>query len=333
VSKRIGDLLEDVVAKLPFKEGWTIQKRQKLPVLESRIQRHREIDILYTREVGGNQIRFAVSCKNEKEKVGIQHIGDFLMALKEVGIAPDQALVVSVKGFTRDAKDCACTHRLQICTYSGLNKKRNAEQIGEAFFRKTFYLINDFVLNVFHYVEAEPSDENSHIKLEISDPEDLKGQLLLFNVWKRWIGGQIPMQLGSHRLHFMPTDSNSSWRAIAYVDIEGYYFDKKGTFTHGILHDNEAKNVVAARFDAKFDEVTSMVTLRKLESQQEFDSLVSSGKLRISSRVRVPRILTQAFGFFPPTIAEAERAKNRFESGQPIFDDTNTININDAWAD
>jgi hypothetical protein len=330
VNKKKGDLLENVVAKLPFKTGWVVEKRKKLPVLNSRIKRSREIDVLYSMEVGGNRIRYAVSCKNEKDPVGVKDIGDFLTALNEVGIPPANALFVSVKGFTKDAKDCAYTNSLQICTYSGLNRTRDAEQIAPAFFRQTYYLINAFTLNVLPYVPGSASDEPSHIKLDIADSEEVK-QRLLHEVWKRWIGGKVPMKIGEQILHFKPKDSAPTWHAIADLKIEAHYFVKSGTFTHGLLQDQETTEMVAGRFDATFEETGESIELRKLESEQEFNGKAATGQLHISSKVRVPRILTHDFGFFPPTVEEAERAKFNFESGLPFFDSTKPVKISDAW--
>lgn len=329
-NKTKGDLLENVVAKLPFKTGWLVKKRQRLPVLKSRIARSREIDVLYSIEVGGNRIRYAVSCKNEKGKVGVKEIGDFLTALNEVGIRPTNALFVSVKGFTKDAKDCSFTNGLQICTYSGLNRNRDAQQIATAFFRQTYYLINDFTLNVFSFVPGCASDESSHIKLDIADSEDVK-ERLLHEVWKLWIGGKLPTKIGEQILHFKPKDSLHTWHAIADLKIEGYCFVKTGAFTHGVLQDHETSEMVAGRFDAKFEEISESIELRKLESEQDFGIKAATGQLHISSKVRVPRILTHGVGFFPLTVEEAERAKFNFESGSPIFDSTRPVNIDDAW--
>ncbi|NOJ44712.1 hypothetical protein [Bradyrhizobium archetypum] len=50
-AKRKGDLLEDLVAIMHEVPGVFVEKRKKLPVLNSKTRRRREIDVLITSDV------------------------------------------------------------------------------------------------------------------------------------------------------------------------------------------------------------------------------------------------------------------------------------------
>lgn len=64
-AKRKGDLLEDLVAMMHEMPEVVVEKRKKLPVLNSKAGRRREIDVLITSNVAGYPVRLGLGCKNE----------------------------------------------------------------------------------------------------------------------------------------------------------------------------------------------------------------------------------------------------------------------------
>jgi hypothetical protein len=58
----------DLVAMMHEVPGVVVEKRTKLPVLQSKTGRRREIDVLITSNVAGYPVRFGIGCKNEGKK-------------------------------------------------------------------------------------------------------------------------------------------------------------------------------------------------------------------------------------------------------------------------
>jgi hypothetical protein len=79
-TRKLGDVLEDIVALLHNVPAGSIQTRVKVPALRpgSDGERTREIDVLISQDVAGYPIRIAFECKNEQDKVGIERIDAFV---------------------------------------------------------------------------------------------------------------------------------------------------------------------------------------------------------------------------------------------------------------
>jgi hypothetical protein len=93
---RKGRLVESVVALLHNIPGITVKRNVKLPPLHGDQSRTREIDVLLSSDVAGYPVRIAFSCKNERKKIRVGTIGEFIDQLNEVGIPPQQGIIVSV---------------------------------------------------------------------------------------------------------------------------------------------------------------------------------------------------------------------------------------------
>jgi len=57
--------------------------------------RKREIDVLLSSQVAGHPVRVAIECKNEKEPIGVQKVGEFIDRLLDVGIPTQLGIYVS----------------------------------------------------------------------------------------------------------------------------------------------------------------------------------------------------------------------------------------------
>ncbi len=133
-NNRKGRLLEEVVAMLYENEGYEIKRNAKLPPVSADEKRkHREIDVLLTKYVLGEPNYIVIQCKNEKCRIGIERIDEFIGFLRDVGISAQQGIFICVNGFTKDALMRAEEVGIKTFTLKGLTTDRLAKAVETAF--------------------------------------------------------------------------------------------------------------------------------------------------------------------------------------------------------
>jgi hypothetical protein len=103
-SKQKGELVERIVAMMH--EGdprVTVRRDVRLPAKHGG-KRSRQIDVLLEGDFAGYPTMFAVECKNFKRPVDVGDIGRFRDLLEDVGLYPNQGILVSASGIGSGAK-------------------------------------------------------------------------------------------------------------------------------------------------------------------------------------------------------------------------------------
>ena len=83
-NKQKGKLLERVVAALYKSPGIKIETNVQYPTTDG--ERTREIDILLTANLEGLPVEYAFQCKNEAKPLDVNKLGEFVGALKDIGV-------------------------------------------------------------------------------------------------------------------------------------------------------------------------------------------------------------------------------------------------------
>jgi hypothetical protein len=330
-AKAKGDILEDLVALMHKVPGVIVEKRVKLPVLRARRKRRREIDVLITSNVAGYEVRLAIGCKNEVKALGMNAIDNFVGILTEVGIPLQYGILVSAKGYTRDALDAASQHGIRTLVYEGLSADRLSLEISAALNSIVYLLVTQSNLSIFPYVETSGGDDSRFITATLDSKDEPSVTQVMTSLWELWVSQQIPASIGNHTVCLKPKDPESKWCVIGDVTVTGLIASLPGTFSRGILKDAVAGTIERVQISAKFDEIKGPLTLTPVSSEKDLDEVITKEKLTIVTRVRVPRIVSNA-GYWPLTVQALRKAKTLFDAGKPIaFEHIESSNIADAW--
>jgi hypothetical protein len=332
-AKRKGDILEDLIAMMHEVPGVVVEKRKKLPVLLTTTgrRRHREIDVLITSDVLGYPVRFGIGCKNEAKPLDTAAVDSFVRSLQDVGIPVQQGILVSTKGFTRDAQDAAKDHGIRTLIFEGLNADRLGQEISAAIQSMVFLLITQTNLNLFPYVEGKNEDDPRFVNavLDIMD-EPSAPQLFTCLSWL-WMHGAIPATIGEHTVNIRPKSADATWQVMADVTVTGLIASVPGTFSHSILKNTDAGEIERLRVSAKFAEIKGPLTLEPVDSEEALSAQVHKEPMSLVTRIRVPRMVTSV-GYWPPNEEAVQKVKALFDAGKPVtFEDIESSNIADAW--
>jgi len=97
-----GDIVEQIIASMHEMPGVTVERNVFLPTQDGS-GRTGEIDVLLSSQVAGYTVRVAIECKNEKHRVGVSEVNEFIGKLHDVGIPTQQGILVSASGYTTGA--------------------------------------------------------------------------------------------------------------------------------------------------------------------------------------------------------------------------------------
>jgi hypothetical protein len=93
-STERGRVVERVVAMLHEGSGAEVRRDVRLPAKNDGA-RHRQIDVLLLGETAGYQTVVAIECKNFKRPINVRDVGSFKDLLEDVGLSPQQGILVS----------------------------------------------------------------------------------------------------------------------------------------------------------------------------------------------------------------------------------------------
>jgi hypothetical protein len=330
-AKRKGDILEDLVAMMHEMPGVVVEKRKKLPVLNSKTKRRREIDVLITANVAGYPVRFGFGCKNEAKALGTAAVDGLIRILEEVGIPVQQGILVSANGYTTDAQDAAKSRGIRTLVFEGLSADRLKQEISAATQSMVFLLITQTSFSVFPYVEGGFDDNPQFINAALDLTDEPSGlQLLSCMAWL-WMKGAIPSIIGEHIISLKPEREEAMWHVMATTTVTGLIASIPGTFSQSVLRNVEAGQVERLHIAAKFDEIKGPLTLEPVTSEEALSAIAHKELMSLVTRVRVPRLVTD-FGYWPPSEEAMQKAKALFDVGKPVtFEDIETSNLTDAW--
>jgi hypothetical protein len=330
-AKRKGDILEDLVAMMHEVPGVVVEKRKKLPVLRSKTGRRREIDVLITSNVAGYPVRFGIGCKNETKPLDTAAVDNFVRILKETGIPVQQGILVSAKGYTKDARDAAKLCGIRTLVFEGLSADRLGQEINAALQSIVFLLVTQTNLSMLPHVEESFRDiPNS--ACAVLDSEDEPPLTQIFSCLSQlWISGAFPATIGDHVFNIQPKRAEATWHAIGAVTVTGLIASVPGTFSHSVLKNAEEGAIEKIKVSAKFEKIKGSLELEPVSSEEALSAMVHKEPVLLVTRIRVPRIVTSV-GYWPPSEEAIQKAKALFDAGKPVtFEDIESSNLADAW--
>ena len=330
-AKRKGDILEDLVAMMHKVPGVVVEKRKKLPVLLSKTGRRREIDVLITSDVVGYPVRFGIGCKNEAKLLDTAAVDSFVRILKEVSIPVQQGILVSAKGYTRDAQDAAKLCGIRTLVFEGLNADRLGQEISAAIQSMVFLLITQTNLSLFPYVGGKIEDDPQFVNAVLDTMDEPSAPQLFTCLSWLWMHGAIPATIGEHTVNIKPKNADATWHVVGDVTVTGLIASVPGTFSRSILKNTDAGEIERLRVSAKFAEIKGPLTLEPVNSEEALSAMVHKEPMSLVTRIRVPRMVTSV-GYWPPNEEAVQKAKALFDAGKPVtFEDIESSNLADAW--
>jgi hypothetical protein len=330
-AKRKGDILEDLVAMMHEVPGVVVERRKRLPVLGSTRGRRREIDVLITSNVAGYPVRLGIGCKNEAKPLDTAAVDNFVRILEETGIPVQQGILVSAKGYTKDAQEAAKLSGIRTLVFEGLSADRLGEEINAALQSTVFLLITQMNLNLLPYVD-ESLDGGPPFVNAVLDLKDEPSAPQLFTcLWQLWMSGAISATIGDHFVNLKPKSAEATWHVIGAVTVTGLIASVPGTFSHSILKNAEARGIERLRVSAKFEGIKGPLKLEPVNSEEALSAMVHKEPMSLVTRVRVPRIVTSV-GYWPPSEEAMQKAKALFDTGKTVtFEDIESSNLAAAW--
>ncbi len=330
-NNKKGSLLEDLVTDLYRTPGFKVETRIKLPIINSPKRHTREIDVLVSSTNTAFPARVAISCKNEKSKIDISHVGDFKFALEQVGIPVDQGIFVSAKGFTSVAQESANRLGMSTLFYDGLSSNRLQEEVYRAFQSVLYVLASITQINDFPYVEGPGLAPQKSVLLTIDREHPPSALDLVDCLFQNWKAEQIPTEIGEHIAYFRPVQSEHTWAAILEFQCVGLVQEFDGSLTNKILIDTMTGVAQKAKLEVKFDAQTTLGSLRQIADEDLILRPLPDVRLQIHSRVIVPRIVSNS-RFYPLTVSETEELLElSTSSNQKDTKNPSVIYLADAW--
>jgi restriction endonuclease len=335
-AKKKGNLLEDVVALMHEAPGYMVETRKTLPITSYPSESKREFDVVITTTVAGCAVRIAISCKNEKAKVGTKTVSDFIDALGQVGISTNQSIIVSVAGFTKDALESAAARNIRCLVFSGLTEDRLNQAINEAL-QSTLYLyqshavITKFDKNHFEVMGAIGDLSQLGVIYEIDLPAPPPLPTISNIIWDAWSKQAIPHAIGMHSVVIHQKADEPQWMIFASTIVIGLVASTLGTYNQSILADAQTGALEKMRVHADFDTPPVKQTLVRFETEEELEEFFGKDKLTLVQTVSVPRIGSD-FGFWPPDKEIADEIVAKIKRGEIVNpSDYASTNILDAW--
>lgn len=335
-AKRKGNLLEDIVALMHEAPGFKVETRKKLPVTAYESDDKREFDVLISTNVAGCVVRIAISCKNEKGKVGTKTVSDFADALGQVGIPTRQGIMVSVAGFTKDALESATARNIRCLVFAGLTEDRLDQAINEALQSTVYLFLDHSVISLFdenRCGEIGGVGDFSHFEIiyEIDHPAPVPIPTVMNIVWDAWSKERIPHRIGMHSVVISHKAEEPRWMMFASTFVVGLVASTPGSYRKSILTDAATGAMEKLRVHVDFDMPPPKQTLMKFESEEQLRGFLGSDKLTLVHTVSVPRIGSK-FGFWPPTKKVADEIVSKIKRGETVNpSDYASTNIQDAW--
>ena len=185
--------MEQIVAELHVSDDVTVKTNVFLPIPGS--SRRREIDILIQGHLAGYPVRIAMECKNYPDKIGEKQVDQFLGALIDVGIPPSMGIMVSARGFTKDARERAAKADIRLLLLTGLSDDRLSSALHEA----SQSVVYQYAAVTGFSITTDVAKTDDSFQLFTYQSSDGKLQAMLPDiVWSSWHAGQIPREPGSY---------------------------------------------------------------------------------------------------------------------------------------
>jgi len=310
-----GNLLEDIVASFHNDENLRVETRVKI--------KKREIDVLITTNpLGYDDIKIPIECKNQVNKVGSSQIDSFIGKLHGIGLATQNAIFVSVNGYTSGAKESAKKAGIKLLTVQGLTKDRLAKSIYKAI-QSVIYILP--IYQGYKVISSIENASNNEHLIFYDKNKKYKGTLADI-IYDNWKADEVPLSLGAYKVRIEVPDGwfnlyNNELHMCFPTTVElmfvGYVFSYYGNASRLLLIDDETQEVKKDNINLAFENCEKC-TIKSFESEDELKVFLNnrneSYKLDIS-RVKLPKVRMQDL-FYP-------LSKKVYNEFQTFYNNTN----------
>lgn len=278
--------------------GIKIETNVQYPTTDG--ERTREIDILLTVNLEGLRVEYAFQCKNEAKPLDVNKLGEFVGALKDIGVPTKYGIFVSVNGFTSGAIAYAKKFGIQTLVLKGLSRDRLRSEISSAI-QHNIYLVprveeftvqNEAGAAEYDWQFFIFTDENKQMVGTVTD--------LIFNKWRN---NEIPDQIGEHTfemeipqgwLQFYKGEKIEPQKITARITILAAVITIDGSAENFHLFNAETRKMEKFNAQVKFRQFQKgeVVPLQVFAAEQELsDFIEKSGNIRLTVKTKLLRII------------------------------------------
>ncbi|CAN5388141.1 restriction endonuclease [soil metagenome] len=302
-----GNIIERIVGELH--EDPSVRVQSKVFRQSVRDPKHRrEIDVLVTGWVLGQERHIAFECKNYGKRVGPGRIGEFADRLRQVGIPPQHGIfVVSREGYTEGARSNAADHGIRLFLLDGLSEDRLSTEVFDAFQSVTY-----LALSITQITVSTETDFGQLSAMETHFFKDHSGRVcgtIMDLIWADWRDNRIPASIGTHKVTVKVPEGwkwiirgmEVTFTVTSDVEVRAYVITHKGSAERIRLVDATTGDVEKVRVHANFDLAPGTYPLAVARTEQELIEILSRPAVaRIDhARIRLPRILYDFY--WPPS--------------------------------
>lgn len=235
-----GRLFETIVASMYDKPDVKVEQNVYLDARcrGNKKRRKREIDILITGWIAGQQIRIAVECKNWSKKIESPDIDGFIGKLSDVGIPI--GIYVSASGYTLDAIEYAKEKGISTLILKDATRDAVTESIKNAA-KSLIYLL--LIVRSIEFVNEYDKPMDGYAAI-LYDFENSKCTTIPDIIWREWLANRIPSELGTYHIEFKIPNKYTQFfnnkiikliSASAEVQVVGLVFTEYGNFREHLL--------------------------------------------------------------------------------------------------
>lgn len=325
-AKQKGSIVEEIVAMMHRQPGVEVKRNVRLPA-KNYARRHREIDVLLLGSFAGYPTILAIECKNFKRRINVRDIGEFKDRLDDVGLAPQQGILISVSKIGAGALSRARELGIKAFQLRGLTADRLSAAIHEA---GQFVI---FVVPAMSHLSVQdnlgPDANWTEIGTFLDQENNIVG-LLPDLLWHKWLEGAPPSVLGEHNLEL---EVPEGWHRrvegrhepvhsiFAKVKVHAAVVKFAGTGTGHALLDPSGPKLQKYQGKMSFDTSPGEYPVHNFSDEHSLEAFLQEQKATFTvtvGRVRVPRIIVNHI-YWPPSERVMQRVREfeiQYEAGE-----------------
>jgi hypothetical protein len=316
-----GDVVEEIAAKMHQTPGVEVQRNVFLPAKDGS-GRKREIDVLLSRRVAGYPVFIAIECKNQKAPIEVGDISEFYGKLEDVGIPVQHGIYISRSRYRSGARLHAKSLGIQTFLLREVTLDSLEESVWQAF-QSLIYLL--MTLKKIEVTNTVAQAENEWQMLIFCDENGQPVAAIPDLVWQQWVIGELPDDIGSHRISIeIPND----WRQIVdgeevrvedveiEIEVTAHVIVIPGTVSSHMLVNTDNKKPERWQVDTEFEIPSDKYSVKRFTSEKELQGLIHQKENSINlsvGRFRLPRIRFGAI-YWPPSERVAKELIERMRA-------------------
>ena len=295
-----GKLLERIVAAMYQTQGVEIKRNVDYPTTDG--ESTREIDILLKTNVAGLlPVEWAFQCKNEKSKIGVGKISQFVGDLKDIGIPSKYGIFVSVNGFTEDALRLARKEGIKTLVLTGLSEDRLKSEISSAIRHNIFLIPRIGEITVTNEISQAEYDYQFFI---FADEHKKPTGTIIDLLFNKWINGEISEQIGKHLVEiqvpvnwfqFYKGEPITPLKISAEISVLAVAMSIDGEAEKHSLIDAQTKKLEKLNTQVNFRNFKNgeIIPLIHFTTEEELKDFVDSSEdTRLTIKTKLPRIIS-----------------------------------------